>query len=802
MKRRIATVVLYGALILWACMAAAQTEPGRTTVRVAILADGAWQRIDGFRALIQNEMTELLEGEYNVAFPSAKQLNGDWTQEGIKRIVDGALADPGIDLVVTLGGIASDYVAHLGPLPKPVIAPIVIDVDAQRIPYNNGASGVPNLSYITYPDAFRHNVAVLAEIAPVNKLAVLANKYFANIVSFDDWVAPDNVESGPTYETTVIPCGDSVDEVLASIPEGTDAVYIGPLIHLPETELQRLADSLVARKLPSFAYMGKMHVELGFLSGLVNESTFAKLARRVAVNAQRILTGEDAARIPVAFTGDERLTINMGTARSIGVFPNWGVMTEAELVNTPPKDVSSKLSLAAALTEAIRVNRDLAAFDRQVAAGAENVSQARALLLPDIEISATGVMIDADRAEASFGAQAERTISGKATLTQLIYSEQAWANLSIQDDIQQSLVFDRERLRLDIVQQTATAYLNLLRARTVERIEVDNLKRTRSNLDLARVRESIGSAIPSEVYRWESQIATNRRTVIEANSRRNLAEMELNRILHRAIEADIVTEEVDLTYPGLISNEQRLYQYFGNKWSFKALRKFMVREALSLSPELRQLDAAIAARDRSLQSATSSFYHPTIALQSEISNKFSRSGAGSEGVELPDAAAGLLNLEPADDTDWSIGVNISLPLFEGGGRFSQVRQNEETLLQLQVQRQALAERLEQRTRSGLHTAGASYAAIEQANRAAEASRKTLQIVLDAYSRGAISILDLIDAQNAALIANQLAAESVYAFLIDLIEVERSIGRYFFFASREEQEDFFERLDRFVQEEGL
>ena len=58
---------------------------------------------------------------------------------------------------------------------------------------------------------------------------------------------------------------------------------------------------------------------------------------------------------------------------------------------------------------------------------------------------------------------------------------------------------------------------------------------------------------------------------------------------------------------------------------------------------------------------------------------------------------------------------------------------------------------------------------------ADAAAKTLELVQDSYGRGAASILDLLDAQNAALTAEFAAETSVYDFLDDWAEVRRSIG---------------------------
>ena len=61
----------------------------------------------------------------------------------------------------------------------------------------------------------------------------------------------------------------------------------------------------------------------------------------------------------------------------------------------------------------------------------------------------------------------------------------------------------------------------------------------------------------SEVIRWGNQIAINRRDVIEASAARSVAEIALNRLLHRPLEEPFATAAVDLDDPALLANEQR-----------------------------------------------------------------------------------------------------------------------------------------------------------------------------------------------------------------------------------------------------
>ncbi|MCK5380074.1 MAG: TolC family protein, partial [Candidatus Latescibacteria bacterium] len=480
---------------------------------------------------------------------------------------------------------------------------------------------------------------------------------------------------------------------------------------------------MIEQKLPSFSQMGKVEVERGILA-CQGPNIFPKLARRVALNVQRILLGEEPASLPVAFAAGKQLTLKMATVRAIGVSPSWAVITEAELIQQAREDIARKLDLYAAVQEALAGNVDLTAKDRFVAAEAQNIRNARAHLLPQLGLSGVGLMMDEDRAAAGMGQQPERTVSGSVTATQVLYSEAAWANVAIQKLLHTGREEEREQLRLNITQSAATAYLNVLRAKTFERIQKENLKRTRSNLELARVREVVGSAGPAEVYRWESEMAFNRKTVIEANARRNLAEMELNRLLHRPLEESFLTEEPDLDTPTLMSTEGVYFKYLGNKRSFKTFRTFLVREGLNTSPELAQLDAAIAVQDRALRSVTRGLLLPTLVMQGKLSHTFDRAGAGSQPLQM-------------NDTDWSIGLSASFPLFEGGAKFVALKKARETLAQLGLEREAFAERIEQRVRSSAHIVGASYAGIGQTLEAAEAADKSLDVVWDAYSRGVV-----------------------------------------------------------------
>jgi len=770
------------ALFLAASGAALEAQPSETgprRVHIGVVTDGPTERDAGLETAFRREILALLEGEFEV---SDEVVDGDWTVSGVEAIFDRMLTDPEIDVVLTPGLIASSIAIQRGALPKPVIAPYVVDGQLQGAPLEAGASGVRNLVYVTNPPMLVEDLRTLRELAGFERV-VLVGPATAPVAADHVMRNTERVAAELGIRIDVVVSGGSAETTLERIPEDTQAVYLVPLLRLESAEIRALAEGLIERGIPSLSAFWP-DVELGILATNVETAEPDRLARRVALNLQRILLGEDAGTLPVTFERRIKLTVNMLTARAIGVYPSFAMESDANLINVERRRVTRVLSLSGVVHEAMAGNLDLRSFERTVAASREDVREARASLLPQLDFSALGVVIDSDRASIF---QSERTASASLGLSQLLYSDRAWANFDVQRDVMSSREQELAQLRLDTTLAAASAYLNVLRAKTVERISRDNLQLTRQNLERARTRVQIGMANRSEVYRWESELAGNRAEVIQAGANRNVAEIELNRILNSPPEEPFLTTELGLEDPTLITSDARVTAFLHDRWIFRVFRAFNVLEAFGNSPELKQLDAAIRAQERALLSTKRAFFVPDVALQAQLDNRFYEGGAASDDPRL------------FDTWDWQVGIQASIPLFTSGARGAARARAEQELERLRTDRSAVALRIEQRVRSALHQAGSSFAGIDLARQAAAAARKGLELVSDSYARGAVSIIDLLDAQNTAFVAELAAANALYGFLLDLVEAERAVGKFDFFSTPEERAAYFDRLERFVGE---
>jgi outer membrane protein TolC len=361
--------------------------------------------------------------------------------------------------------------------------------------------------------------------------------------------------------------------------------------------------------------------------------------------------------------------------------------------------------------------------------------------------------------------------------------------------VQKSRESDLQQIRLDIALTASNAFLNLLRARTFERINKENLKRTKANLEMARVRESVGSAGPSEIFRWESELANNRNSVLQIIAEKNIAWIQLNRILQRDLKERINIIEANPYSIELSKSDNIFKKYLQDPKYFTLLQDYMVNEGLKNSPELAAIDYALNARSRAVSSANNRFWMPTLALQAEYGTMFAKSGAGS------DPSASIPGISLPDDNIWNVGLNISLPLFEGTKRVAEQRQASEELEQLHLERRSLAQKIEQQIRSILYKVYASFSSINQTRLASQAANKSLEVVQEGYARGMVSILDLLDAQNTALVSEELASNAVYDFIADLLTAERSIGKFYLELNKNDAKEYFSDFEVFLSESG-
>lgn len=762
---RLLLALLCGFVIMGSGMAMPQ-------VTIAIVSDGSSERVTQKIGLLQAEINALLDGEYQVSYQQ-QAYQGDWQLAQVQQAFRQAQRAAEVDLVIAYGPVASDVAVSSQRLAKPTIATIFLDAELQSVPRKNTGSGRKNLTYIQPVHVFAKDLRRYREIVPFTQLAIIADASLGEIASFRRLLAEGAKQAeAQGVSLSFLPMTDQLSPLLAKIDQQLDAhsaVYLLPNERLTDEQISELGQALLARRIPAFAMQESQLLSDGFLAAYSHADSFKRERRRVALNVRDILNGEPASELPVDLALEHQLYISQQTADDLGIPLRWSTLKRAQVIAAAPTPGLPHWNLASVAQTAVDNNLTLLAAQREYVAGQQVVNLAEANRRPQVAVELQHTRIDSDRARFSNGNSAERDLSAALILQQSLYSEEVWANVAVQRSLDQSRNAQLEVIRLDTIEQASLAYVSVLRAQSLVAVETSNLALTQANLRSAQRRVAAGVARKSEVFRWQSQRSQNQRSLLDAQSQEANARLQLNQVLQQPLPQDFTTAAMAPDHAIFSSNRDLAERYITGPTALAAFTQRSERYALERAAEVQSVQAILGAQQRLLQASKRQYYVPDVSLQASVRERLSRDGDGSAfppGVEI-------------NNTDTSVALVLSLPLYAGGGRGAEVRQAAETLAQVRYQLASADQQVRQRVRLRLNQMRASFPGIELSEQALEAAEQNYAIVRDAYARGTLSIIDFLDAQNQAFSAERAAVNARYDFVEDYIQYQRAISHFFY-----------------------
>ncbi|MDY0131898.1 MAG: TolC family protein [Desulforegulaceae bacterium] len=446
------------------------------------------------------------------------------------------------------------------------------------------------------------------------------------------------------------------------------------------------------------------------------------------------------------------------------------------------------LSLKDVVEQALKNNLDLKVSSLETDISGQDYKLAKSQYFPSLSLNAGETIIDSKRAENSMGTAAERTASTSVRVEQLIFSEPISSGKEASRNYLKAQKSALETKQLDIVNQAATAYFNVLKAKTIAKIRKDNLQLTKKHLSISEQREVAGYSGKSDVYRWKSSVATDAKDLFEASNTHRLQILNLNKILNRAFREKIYL--VDESLEGeLFKNykSKESYKYINNPSTFKKFSDFLVKEALENSPEIKQINFIEKAYSRELKRYKRERFLPIASVAGEALHIFDRSG---EGSSIPN--------KDLEDNEWTIALNLSWPLYSKGRINLDRKKTELNLDKLQEERKIISNTIEVNVRAAILELLNKIINLEASKTSADYANKSLVLVQDLYARGKVSVTELVNAQNESLSADLSQMNSVYDFLSTTLKLQRTIGRYSFFYSDQENQNFNEKMKDYIQ----
>ncbi len=757
------------------------------TLSIGICKDAETRILNELSASLQEEIKSLMQSKYSVNFTElTANLNDSLSLKNIKQL----MADNEIDYVVAIGYISSKQISELKNYSKPVIAGTILDSEMQKMPLKeNNTSGIHNFTYLESIIRIKQNVIDFSEIFETENIAVVIPQSIKrNFPLFEEYLRL----SASNITLSLINLEGGVDEALDQISESIEGVVVLPMIGFQSSEVKKLFVGLNAKRISSLALGGVGYLNMGATITMTPEFTFQQLARQIALRIMKISEGTNPSNIPVVLGIDRRVSIiNMESIRAINKFPEWNVLNESILLNVTNFSLGKNMNLRLAISESLENNLQSKMAGKEVEIADKEVRIAKSNILPQISVGGSAVGLSNNVVESAMGQRGAFTLSGTASLRQVIFSESVFANIAINKLMAENMLFYNEQVVLDIISKTSMSYISVLFAKSNLLIQNENVITTMKSLEMAKTKETAGQIGYTDVNRWVSEMNLNKMQFNDAYTVYRNSMYELNKLLNSKINTTINIVDSTSIDESIVVDTAILKLIFENPSYTERYASFIIEEMKTNSPELQQLEKLVEVIERKSRLYKHQGYMPEVALFGGLDQAFIRDGTiEPEGLPIP---------PPPDDLTYNVGVSLSIPIFQGGRASAEAKKSQIELDKLNYQKDDLLNILETGILTNVQKLRTSYLELELSKNAAEAAESNFTMVQQAYNQGAVSVTDLIDAQNVMIRAKLMANISYYQYILDYLIVERYQGKYNFLSTSEEREDYLNRLQSFLVE---
>ena len=754
------------------------------TINIGICKDANTKEFNEFSNLLQKEIKNLTNSNLDIKFT---ELESNMDTLVSKQNIKSLMSNPQIDYVIALGYISSKQISEKGNYSKPVIAATILDGELQKLPLNiEKSTGTNNFTYIESIIQLKNNLEEFSKIFDTKDIAVIIPEVFRN--NFPQLKTYFN-QNKKDYNISVISVKENASEVLNNIPENIEGVIVLPMLSFSQNEIQNLFVGLNKKRLPSLAVSGVQYLNLGATITMTPEFTFQQLARQIAIRIMKISEGTNAAKIPVDIDYKQVSIINMESIRETNKFPDWNILNESILINVTNFSSGKNINLQMAIAEALENNLQGKMAKKDVEIADKEIRIAKANVLPQVSVGGSIVGLSENLVEASMGQKGAFTLTGSASIKQVIFSESVFANIAIQKLLAENKQFYNQQSVLDVVSNTSVGYISLLFTKSNLLIQNENVNTTMKNLQMAKAKEEAGQTGISDVNRWVSELNMNKMKFNDSYTSYRSNMYQINQILNSEINSTINISDSNSIDNTIIIDEDIIKNIFENPIFTDRYASFIVEEMKVNSPELHQLEAMVEVIDRKSRLYKKQWFMPELVAFGGADQAFIRNGTiMPDNMPVP---------PPPDDMTFNYGLSLKIPIFQGGTASAQANKSMIELDRINYQREELMDKLEVGIRSGVQTLRTSFLELDLSKNAANAAVANFKIVQSAYFQGAANLINLIDAQNVMMQTKQMANISYFQYILDYIVVERYQGKFMFLSSEQEKEDYINRLNQFL-----
>ena len=299
---------------------------------------------------------------------------------------------------------------------------------------------------------------------------------------------------------------------------------------------------------------------------------------------------------------------------------------------------------------------------------------------------------------------------------------------------------DAQNMKLSVASNVAIGYYNVRALDAEIQVLDDTIKFRKDALYIANERLQAGLSSELDVQREKAELAGNEAD--RAAVQRTRAEME----------------NTLATLVGQPASTFHMSRYALINERPPRIPSGLPSQLLERRPDVAEAERALAAANARIGVAVAAFF-PRINLM----------GAG--GFE----SANVGQLFNWSSTIWQIGPNVQLPIFEGGRNVANLRvaraQYNEGVARYRQQVLIAFQEVESAL-SDLHNLVVQSEAQE---RAVAAARRTLELSNDQFKKGAVTFLDVVDAERSVLGSERQAAQVLGLRMQATVQLIKALG---------------------------
>ncbi|MBP3426338.1 MAG: TolC family protein [Rikenellaceae bacterium] len=428
------------------------------------------------------------------------------------------------------------------------------------------------------------------------------------------------------------------------------------------------------------------------------------------------------------------------------------------------------LTLDEAVSIAMSDNPTIKVADLEIERQKYERKQTEANLWP--QLSATGQYLYAIEKQSmakglSFGA--DNTLSASANLNMALFAPAVYAALNMNKVQLESAVEAARASKINLAAEVKKAYYNILLAR--QSIEVlhaseDNIKETVQN-----TRDMFGAGLAAEydLLTAEVQLSNLKPTIIQTENSVKIAELLLKMYLG-------LPQDTEIEVVGTLDEFRDAVLAGGEPMSTD----------LSGNTDLRSLDINLKMLNAQKRMANSARI-PTIAafLQgtytgNDAVNPLKSMMGGGAGAGAG-AGAGVGTGTAAEREFWwqypiNVGVQVSIPIFAGFANTSKVKSINNSIRQLEMQRDYLQEGMYVQVRSALNTLVTARETMLANEKTVAQAQKAFEISQTRYTAGAGTILEVNSAELQLTQSRLNYSQAIYDYLSAKAEYDKIIGK--------------------------